>query len=120
MLILFASSATVFISTNHQDIECDKPDGSYTGSCEIVENKRYRSSDKNLNHMTFCIFEITCQRAKNQTETKANTITLPIQYIKCLQFFENFDGTLLLRDNEVRGCASTEEAIRQGQQHTDL
>lgn len=88
--------------------QCEPPQGSYLDTCK-VSGSVYRSSDSNLAKIDMCKYEMSC-KALNGNSVQ-NTFYVQRSMARCLTFFENCNGQLVVRNSNERVC-TTEDVIK--------
>jgi|GEM_PF-5415783 len=100
---LTAESAKSYSSDNSvgKGTECHLPLGTYENSCQI-NSKRYYSRDAKLAQTLMCEFEVDCKNDAKETSKTVFYIQSALR--RCITFFENCDGSLVLRANNEQLC----------------
>ena len=108
---LYYSQSPLAKSELIQDLECIRPTGSYSQTCDIKIEK-YQSTDPNLINTSLCNADLSCLKLDGKALSSAVYFNIRDEKITA-QKIENCDGSLVLGNMDYQCMKKDSETIKE-------
>jgi len=97
---------------------CPTPQGSYLDSCDRPVGYPYQSTDPYLIDVKFCKYTVSCKKVnKPDDDKRTSQKVLPREDLACAKNWENCNGFLIGREDDVRLCKNSAKIDAELREH---